>query len=304
MKRISTLLIACIATGSMAFAQQDPLYSQYLNNPFVLNPAYTGLTNNLDASVSYRQQWAGFEGSPTTINANGHISLKDNSMGAGLMIISDKIGATTVNEIYGSYAYRISVASGETLAFGLQAGLVNFKTENSELTLMDSNDPSFIGGTSESKPSIGAGLILTSDKFFIGLSVPRMLKVKTNVDGSDLTAYTQHVYAMGSYIFFVSDRLRFRPSVLAKLVSGAPASIDLNAALILHEKYTAGILTRNFSTYGIFLQAMIKDSFRFGYAMEVPTNKSVGTQFTTHEITLGLRLKVLQFHSDIGVMSY
>ena len=303
MKKIYLSLVV-VFTATAALAQQDPLYSQYINNPFVLNPAYAGLTNNLNMSISYRQQWTGYEGNPTTINANGHISLFDNKMGAGLMIVSDQIGATTVNEVYGSYSYRIKIDNDKILSFGLQAGFANYKTEDSRLTLQDPNDPLFSATTNVSKPSFGSGIILTSDKFFIGLSVPRMLKTTTQVGAYDPTLYTQHFYAMGAYVFFVSERIRFRPSVLAKVVPGAPVSFDLNAAVILHENYTAGLLTRNFSTYGLFLQAIIKDSFRFGYALEIPTNKSVGANFSTHEITLGVRLNVLSFHSNNGVTSF
>jgi type IX secretion system PorP/SprF family membrane protein len=303
MKKTCSLFFAVTIT-SVALAQQDPLYTQYIVNPFVLNPAYGGITNNLNASVSYRQQWTGFEGNPVTINANAHISLRDNKMGAGLMIVSDKIGATEVNEIYGSYAYRIKVADDKTLSFGLQAGIVNFKTDNSDLSLLDPGDPAFTGVANESKLSLGSGIILSSDRFFAGLSVPRMLKAKSDSGEGDLTLYTQHIYGMGSYVFFVTDRIRFRPSVLTRLVSGAPASVDLNAAVILYEKYTAGLLTRNFTTYGAFLQAFIKDTLRLGYAMEIPTNKSVGSRYTSHEITLGLRLSVLSFHENLGVTSF
>jgi type IX secretion system PorP/SprF family membrane protein len=302
MKRVSLLLVICF-TATMASAQQDPLYAQYMTNPFVLNPAYAGMTNNLNASLSYRQQWAGFDGSPVTINANGHISLFANTMGVGVMVISDKIGATSVNEVYGSYSYRIRVASDKTLAFGLQAGLINFKTQNSKLTIQDPNDPLFMGETTDIKPGLGAGILITSSNFFVGFSVPRMLRAKTDAGDSELTAYTRHAYAMGSYLFFVSDRIRFRPSLLAKIVGGAPVSVDINASMILHENYSAGVLTRNFATYGILLQAMIKNSFRLGYAMELPTNKSVGAHFSTHEITVGLRLNVLQFHSSNEVTS-
>ena len=122
------LVFACLSV--VAVAQQDPLYSQYINNPFVLNPAYAGLTNNLNTAVSYRQQWAGFEGSPKTFNANGHISLFDNKMGAGLMLISDKIGYTTTNEVLGSYSYRIRVTEDKILSFGLQAGMVNYQLDS------------------------------------------------------------------------------------------------------------------------------------------------------------------------------
>lgn len=303
MKTLSFVLVLCIMT-TVSSAQQDPLYSQYINNPFVLNPAYAGLTNNLNASLSYRQQWTGFEGRPTTINANAHLSLLNNTMGAGLMVVTDRVGATTTNEVYGSYAYRIKVADDKILSFGLQAGFINYKTENAKLTIQDPGDPVFTGETSDMKPSIGSGIIFTGDQFFIGLSMPRMLNAKTSAGEFNYTMYTQHFYAMGSYLFFLNDRVRFRPSVLAKIVKGAPLSADVNAAFIIHEKYTAGVLTRNFSTYGVLLQVMIRDSFRLGYTMEMPSGRSVGTSFLTHEITLGFRADVLRFHIAGGTTSF
>ena len=296
------LVFACLSMA--AVAQQDPLYSQYINNPIVLNPAYAGLTNNLNTAVSYRQQWAGFEGSPKTYNANGHISLFDNKMGAGLMLISDKIGYTTTNEVLGSYSYRIRVTEDKILSFGLQAGMVNYQLDNKKLNLQDPTDPLFQGSISETKPSFGAGVILKNERFFVGLSVPRMLKSTLQTAGLQNTLYTQHIYLMGSYIFFLTERLRLKPSVLVKKVSGAPASVDLNAALIFFENYSAGLLTRNFNTYGLFLHAYIGNSFRVGYVFEVPTGKSVGANYTTHEITLGFRLNVLIFHNNKGIMSF
>lgn len=72
-------------------------------------------------------------------------------------------------------------------------------------------------------------------------------------------------------IFFLSDRIRFKPAALLKMVSAAPLSVDLNASLILYENYQAGLLTRNFNSYGIFLQTLLKDKFRVGYVFEMPT---------------------------------
>lgn len=298
------LLLLIMTLPGIVCAQQDPLYSQYINNPFVLNPAYAGLTNNLNTAVSYRQQWGGLEGSPKTFNANGHISLFDNKMGAGLMIVSDRIGATTVNEAYGSYSYRINVTSDKMLSFGLQLGMVNYQFDNSKVNPQDRSDPLYAGTVSETRPSLGAGVILKNDKFFVGLSVPRMLKSTLSAAGLQSTLYTQHFYLMGSYLFFITDRIRLKPSALLKLVSGAPGSVDLNASLIFRENYAAGLLTRNFNTYGVFLQALIKDTFRFGYVFEVPTGKSVGANFITHEITVGFRMNVLRFHQNSAVMSF
>lgn len=285
-------------------AQQDPLYSQYINNPFVLNPAYAGLTDNLNLSFSYRNQWGGYQGSPKTLNANGHVSLFDNKMGVGVMMVSDQIGSSTTNEVMAAYSYRVKLNSNKLFSFGLQAGITNYQVDNSKVNPYDTTDPLFGENINETKPTLGLGVILKSEKFFVGVSVPRMLKTTMNVGGQEASLYTQHFYAMGSYLFFLSDRIRFKPAALLKMVSAAPASIDLNASLVLYENYQAGLLTRNFNSYGIFLQALLKDTFRVGYVFEMPTGSSVGTNFTTHEITLGFRMDVLSFHRNSSVLSF
>ena len=302
MKSLIILLFAFVCFS--VTAQQDPLYSQYINNPLVLNPAYAGLTNNLNISVGYRSQWAGFEGSPKTINFNGHISLLNNKMGTGLMVISDQIGNSKITEVFGSYSYRINVTEDKILSFGLQAGFTNYQIDNSKVNPFDKTDLLFQGNSTEMKPSFGFGVILKSDKFFVGLSVPRMLRTTLETQGLQSSLYTQHYYLMGSYLFYLKERLRFKPAALLKLVSGAPASIDLNASLIIHEKYQAGLLTRNFNTYGLFVQAILKDAFRFGYVFEIPTGSSVGTNFSSHEITIGYRLNVLSSHYNRDVLSF
>jgi type IX secretion system PorP/SprF family membrane protein len=284
-------------------AQQDPLYSQYINNPFVINPAYGGLTQNLNTTVSYRAQWTGFEGAPTTFNANGHISLFGNRMGAGLIVVGDKAGNTSVNEVLGTYSYRIPFGD-MTMSFGIQAGFANYKVTDAGVTAFDTNDPLFQGSYTEMTPNFGSGVILTGSNFFLGLSVPRMLKPSLSLSSLSTTLYNQHFYAVGSYVFFLSERFRFRPSALVKVVKGAPLSIDLNASFVILENYQVGVLLRNVNSVGLTLHALVKDSFRFGYVFEVPTGRSANASFTTHELTLGLRLSVLRFHSNLSVLSY
>jgi type IX secretion system PorP/SprF family membrane protein len=285
-------------------AQQDPLYSNYINNPFVINPAYGGMTNNLNATVSYRYQWTGFEGAPVTLNANGHVSLANNKMGAGLILLTDQLGASRTNEMFATYSYRLKLDDKKTLAFGLQGGISNYQINNGRINPQHLNDPLFEGSTSKSAPNLGAGLILTTDRYYLGLSMPRMLEASLEQDDLTVSQYSRHFYAMGSYLFFVSEHLRLRPSVLLKTVAGAPASIDLNAALIIRENYQAGILTRDLNTYGIFTQMLIKDFLRFGYVFEIPVAASVGTRFLTHEVTLGIRFNTLSFHSNNSVFSF
>src|SRR5687767_2332093 len=238
------VITACVEVE----AQVDPLYAQYLNNPMLINPAYAGLNNNLNAGVTYRKQWAGFEGSPTTYNINAHTSLLDNRMGVGIIVLKDNVGINSNTEAHATYAYRLDLDQ-KFLSFGLQAGFISFKGNNDELNPYDPNDPAFSENQNITKPSFGAGLILHSERYFVGLSVPRMLKAKVTFADLETELYSQHFYAMGAYIFYVNEHIRLKPSVLLKSVKGSPLSADVNFAVNLEEKYTAGVFTRNLNAY-------------------------------------------------------
>ncbi len=280
---------------SKVVAQQDPLYSQYINNPMVINPAYAGLNDQLNGSISYRNQWGGFDGNPTTVNVNGHVSLLDNKIGAGVLLIQDNIGTAKNTEFQAAFSYKLKLKD-KVFSFGMQTGFINFRNNYSILNLADQSDPAFTQNENVTKPNLGAGIILKSDKYFVGLSVPRLLSTTISNGGQEFELYDQHYYLFAAYAIYLNERLRLKPSTLLKGVSGSPLSVDLNFNINIDEKYTAGIFTRNFNAYGILLQAKFLDKYRFGYTFEVPTSASVGPNFTTHELFFGIAMPVLNFH--------
>jgi type IX secretion system PorP/SprF family membrane protein len=294
MKKAIILLILSSGFYS-AFAQQDPLYSQYMLNPLLINPAYAGLNNNANGMIGYRTQWAGFEGQPVTFNASAHSSFLDNKVGAGVLFTNDQVGNITNTSSNASIAYKLNFKES-VFSFGMQAGIQNYRTDYSELNIFDPSDNAFMGGERGTRLNIGAGAILKSEKFFIGLSVPRLLPSTFKNGGQEFELYNQHYYLMGSYVYYLNEKIRFKPSVLFRGVSGAPASVDLAFNVNLNAIHTAGLFTRNFNTYGFMVQTLLKEQLRLGYVFELPTNKSVGTTFTTHELSLGVLLSVFSFH--------
>jgi type IX secretion system PorP/SprF family membrane protein len=293
---MKTLSLCVFLTLSIvAFSQQDPLYSQYMLNPLLINPAYTGLNNNVNIMVGYRTQWTGFDGQLQTLTANAHSSFADNKAGAGILIMNDKIGNTQTTEANLTFAYKLQLKE-QVLSFGMQAGMQNFRADYSELNLYNTDDNAFIGGERGTRVNLGAGAILKSEKYFIGISIPRLLPSTFNNGGQEFQLYNQHYYLAGSYVIYMNENIRFKPFVLLRGVKGAPASVDLAFNININSIHTAGVFTRNFNTYGLLFQTMLKEKLRFGYVFEVPTNKSVGASFTTHELTLGLRLSVFRFH--------
>lgn len=293
--KTNLITLAFLLLATLSFAQQDPLYSQYLFNPLVLNPAYAGLNNRFNGSIGYRTQWMGLEGQPQTINASLHSSMMQNKVGAGLLVTNDRIGSLSSTEINASFAYKLLLEKS-VLSFGMQAGVQNFNSAMNGINPYDPTDNLFLNGERGTRINLGAGLILKSENFFVGLSVPRLLPTTFKSGNQQFNLYNQHLYLMGAYVHYLNEHIRLKPTVLLRGVKGAPASMDVALNVNFNAIHTAGVFTRNFNTYGILLQTLLKEQYRFGYVFEMPTGKSVGTQFTTHEIMLGIQLSAFDFH--------
>lgn len=293
MRKLYLLFIALFFSG-YGYAQQDPLYSQYLTNPMIFNPAYVGLNNSFNASVSYRNQWAGFNGAPSTANFNTHASLVDNKVGLGAMFIRDKAGFLNNSELEFLGSYKLNF-SKYTFSFGMQFGFANSTYRYFDVTMVDPNDPAYPAfNTRYSWPNVGAGAILKGDQFILGVSVPRMTKTKAG--DTNFLIQSQHVYIYGAYVYYLGTRLRLKPSVLLRGVKGSPLAADLNFNINIDTKYSAGAFVRNFNSYGVILQAWFFDKARVGYSFELPAGSSVGPQYVTNEITLAIRMGLLKTH--------
>ena len=89
--KFSVVLLALIL-GLSLHAQQDPQYTQYMNNMSVINPGYaTDDASKINAGLLYRSQWIGAVGGPTTGTLFAHGTITDRLEG-GISIVHDEIG--------------------------------------------------------------------------------------------------------------------------------------------------------------------------------------------------------------------
>jgi len=198
--------------------------------------------------------------------------------------------------VMASYAYHVDLNTSSRLSFGLQAGMVNFKSDFNELTIIP-GDPKLQNKLSALAPSFGAGIIYSSDKFYLSFSVPKLLEGKAKKNGNaDVILYSQQFYGMGSYLFSLTNRLKLKPFVMARYTAGAPISTDFGVALNADNSYTLGLFTRNLHSYGAMMEISLGNMFRVGYIFELPTSKSVGLKNPAHEITIGIRTSLFLFH--------
>jgi len=78
------LMVSLLGVGLSAFGQQDPLFTQYMFNKLVVNPAYAGSHEQLAIDLVNRNQWAGIDGAPNTFSFGAHLATLNRKIGLGL----------------------------------------------------------------------------------------------------------------------------------------------------------------------------------------------------------------------------
>lgn len=291
MKKAYFFLIPALCSALTAVAQQDAMYSQYMFNMMGVNPAYAGSRGVLSATAMYRKQWVGMDGAPETATFSFDMPTRNDKVGLGVQLFNDRIGVTTTNGFYGTYAYRIRFEEKGTLSIGLQGGVSNYKADLTKVDLIDNNDPAFSQNINVMLPSFGAGIYYSSDKLYAGFSIPNLVKSYLRKDqlyySADVIAKKyMHFFVIAGYVFTLSDALKLKPSTLVKVVRGAPVQVDVNANLWLKDIVSIGASYRTGDAVSGMLEIQATNQIRIGYAYDQTISRLVKYNQGTHEIML------------------
>jgi type IX secretion system PorP/SprF family membrane protein len=220
------LVLTCRTIG--ARAQQQPYYTQYILNTFIINPAVAGLENYWDVKTSYRNQWLGINGSPvtayltfqgpfkksdydretpTTVHMPGESSGPGGKQfwmeytappahaGFGLTVMDDKTGPLNRYAAYGTLAYHIPLEVKTSLSVGVSAGIQEISVDVSQLNfggMTPTIDPAVSGNgeLNKIKPDFNAGIWLNSARFFLGLSAQQIVAQPLEYGDQEIVADT------------------------------------------------------------------------------------------------------------------
>ncbi|MDP4221729.1 MAG: type IX secretion system membrane protein PorP/SprF [Bacteroidota bacterium] len=254
-----------------------PVYSQYLQNGLVINPAYAGTREVLSAFLSYRMQWLGTKGSPVVQSVSFHSPLKNDKVALGLSAQFMQYGVTKSTSIYGDYAYHIKLKKGK-LSFGLKGGVDISNTDYTGLILNNPNDPVFkTNDKALVLPNVGTGVYYFSDRFFAGLSIPAFLNYRRNSSGSAIPyhSFSQYdfLFSTGALISF-SPILKFRPSVLVDYSLDKTrklTQLDVNGNFIIADLIWVGGSWRLSEQVAVgIVQVQLNQQLMFGLSYDYP----------------------------------
>ncbi|TDO23586.1 PorP/SprF family type IX secretion system membrane protein [Sediminibacterium goheungense] len=270
-------------------AQQQPMYSQYMFNMMNINPAYAGSRGVVSATALYRNQWVNMPGAPQTSSVSVDMSANQNRIGVGVQLFDDRLGIERTTGINVSYAFRIRMSGSGTLSLGLQGGALNYRANFTEARTFQPNDPAFYQNVNGILPAAAAGIYYNSDKFYFGASVPALLKTKLrNGTTVDVTSGSRdmHYFVTSGTVLKLGEDFMFKPSVLMKVVSGAPVQFDLNSNLWIQNTIAFGFSYRTGDAMVGMLEWQMNPKLRFGYAYDHTFSNLGVYNRGTHELML------------------
>ena len=313
MKRL-VLLFGLLGVTWVAWGQQMPMFTQYMHNPYVLNPAAAGNSIDTEAMLGYRNQWTGFEGAPKTYylsmhGAIGSVKTRKNrsprsgrgqkaSLGhyhsVGGYAFVDQTGPISHSGIYLSYAYHLEIDAGMHLSMGVFAGGLQYVLDADEIRLANnSNDLDEAlgeGRQAEFLPDASLGLYLHSSEFFVGLSARQILQNKFQFNDLIEDKYSKlvnHLYLTAGYNIQVNRNWMVQPSTMVKYSQAADVQVDLNVKAVYNEMMWAGISYRNSESISGLLGFTLQESLTLGYSYDYGIKEIGNLHSGSHEIILG-----------------
>ncbi|WP_239057474.1 type IX secretion system membrane protein PorP/SprF [Muricauda sp. TY007] len=300
--KMQWLFVLFLLGVASIYAQQDAQYTQYMYNTVSVNPAYAGSRGHLSIAGLYRNQWLGLDGAPETQTLNVHTPVGYRGVGLGLSIVNDKIGPTSETYFDVDFSYTIQTSDEGKLSFGLKASAHMLDIRYSELDEYEV-DPQLRSQQdiqNKFSPNIGAGVYYHTDKFYAGISAPRMLETTHFDSSSASTAKEQmNLYLITGYVWDLNPSLKFKPTLLTKTVQGAPLQVDLSANFMLNEKFIGGVAYRWDAAFSGLMGFMLSDQFMIGLAYDREISELGAATFNDGSFEIILRY---DFIRNIGNM--
>ncbi len=309
--KIYTVLVMIVLFPAKGLSQQLPLYSQYMMNKFLLNPAVAGSEGYTAFNLTAREQWIGFKDSPKThalcaqtrVLKNSFVSKgtsvrhkkkstsRSGKVGLGGYVFNDQTGLVSRTGFQFTYAYHILIQKGQ-LSFGLSGTAYQFKVDREKLRLYEQDDE-LINNFDNTMfiPDADIGVYYSDPKLYAGLSASQLFQssLKFGKRGYDNYKLKRHYYLMGGYNFDLTDDIILEPNLLLKASEGWSFQMDLGAKMYFMEDYWGGLMFRTGGA--LILMGGVKiDKFYIGYAFDYTLSSMMKHSFGSHEFMLAMKL--------------
>ena len=303
MKKIRYILagLMSILIFGSASAQQFPLYSQYYQNRFIINPGVAGSIEGITpVRLSIHKQWLGVNESPATQYITVHQQLSDKHVGLGGMLFHDKFGPIETIGANFTYAYHLELNNDLKLGLGLSAILMHYRLS------LEQED--FYGYepvlTSERLqiiiPDAHFGAYLYHEKYWMGFSITQLFQSQMKLTGTwedRSNQLVRHYFITAGYKFKFPYSRNFRliPSVLIKTTEVTTVQTDFNLKLEFYGDFWFGVSLRPNDSF-VAMIGLTFDKYYFAISHDFTFSDISAVTSGSEELSFGWNIDDTRIH--------
>jgi type IX secretion system PorP/SprF family membrane protein len=257
-----------------------------------INPAYAGNRASDNFTAIYRDQWVGMTGAPKTAAFSWDKRRSESNVGYGLEIYDDQVGLEKNTGFQAFYAYHIPFGDS-FLSLGLSGGVMNYKVNYSQASLINPEDPMFEADVNGWLATAGFGVLYGAPNWYVSFSVPQMLHTSLSIQNYENQADIQgdnQYFLTGGYVFDLTDEVKAKPSLMLKAEKGSPIQYDVNLNFWFSDIFSVGVSYRQGDALIGMLEFQVLPKLRIGYAYDHSISTLSSYNQGTHEIMLRLEL--------------
>lgn len=294
MKNKIVLIFGLLLLTTTVFAQQEPFYSIFWNNPSTYNPATTGEQSKYFGAINYRNQWENIrtKGNPWDISALFELRLDSINSAFGVNYRYEQLGLEKSNHVGFNYSYHINLRGDRKIGIGISPTLMTKKFDIYRFAAID--DPPQDSSIPQEKRKlsffdVNTGVSYLSKRFRAGIGVTKILETKDLI-GDRAYQNQRHLFTNISYDFLMQGNFKLIPQF--RFATDFSSRI-YEASLIAKYKnrYWIGGSYRSEVAFGILAGIDIAEKVRFGYAFDYYRNNTIDFNFGgAHEIVFAIML--------------
>lgn len=285
MRIIVGVILICIS--GFSFGQQLPVFSQWQNNLYTINPAIAGYDMYMDISLHGKKQWVGLENSPFNQMLTVHSSINEMPIGVGGGFFNDNIGTIKHSGFMGTFAYHAKVGEETKLGFGITSRLSFYGIDLDKVAVTDNNDPLLSSNMrSGLVPDISFGVLLHRYDYFVGLSAQNLLSSKVGFDPNYQIADIMHLNMMAGWRIEANQAIGFTPAIYVSRIESYPIFVDFRFSSHYNNRFDFDLGYRSSGDVILGVGIEIIDYLKFHYAYDIITSNLRSGTSGSHEILL------------------
>lgn len=300
---LSFVALCCILFAfSRAEAQQYPLFTNYLLNQYGFNPATAGMVNDLQVNLYYRKQWTGFPDAPATRIAAVRTRLRRVPFGLGGYFFKDEAGALQRTGGTAMLSYTQQIGENTAISVGFAGGMHQMRLMDGFSVRDDDDQVVANARLGLWAPDFNAGFHLQTGDFYFGFSIPQLFEPKYRFgDRQNLSRLESHYYLVTGYDWALHDNFRIEPSIMLKLVDGAPLQMDAGLRGIFLNRFWVGGLYRSQDALAVMAGFAAGRMLEVAYAYDFTTSGLRHANSGSHEVSIVFRLGNFQDADNDGI---